>query len=377
MPSYPTYDAYNDLSPTAMGGATRIHGFQPITSSAPITYVGAYDNYVIPTGKSKYETFVVTLTQGATYSIQSSSFFEPSLKLYDHVGNYLGGAGDSLYGDDLMWVVAPYTGDYYIVPGWDPGLASGNTWLLLVLKEDVGTITRYTLNGTDEREVLVGQTGPAQTFISSSEPTNRNEFIYAWGGDDVIWGNGGDDIIYGGTGFDVAHYHGSYTEYRTSPSGTGGMSLSDKVGDRSGHDVLYDVERIQFSGGGGIALDINGNGGLAARAIAAAMGRGYADHPFYYGQALHLLDAGNTLDQVMTNLIASTYPGKTPTQLVTAIYTNVVGHAPSPNELANYTGLITSGQATAGELAAVGAMTDINAWRIGLAAHIDTGFWFI
>lgn len=80
--------------------------------------------------------------EGATYSVLDISFFDPYLRLYDASGNavFVGSETvdnyaelmyrDMLHMPDggrysldiaLKWV-APYTGDFYLKPGWDQGI---------------------------------------------------------------------------------------------------------------------------------------------------------------------------------------------------------------------------------------------------------------
>ena len=94
----------------------------------------------------------------------------------------------------------------------------------------------------------------------------------------------------------------------------------------------------------------------------------------YAGIGLNLLDGGMLYLDVMTvALNAHLGAGATHEAVVTTLYTNVVGFAPTAAVLAYYTGLLQSGQYTPASLGMLAAETPDNAISINLVGLAATG----
>jgi hypothetical protein len=100
--------------------------------------------------------------------------------------------------------------------------------------------------------------------------------------------------IDGGNGLDTVVYDGARANFTVTKE-VWGYSVLDQTG-AQGSDLLVNVERVKFSDGKALALDIDGNGGQVYRMYQAAFDRtpdagGYA---FW----LNAMDHGYTLDQI-------------------------------------------------------------------------------
>lgn len=137
MANYTTIDSIIDLSDTEKISAVDI----PMTTT---TNDPKYDlsGMVVGVTKAPYNpVYKFTATEGETISVIDQSFFDPYLRLYDSSGNAIQISSESVdrvaevyfydlthpsdggsYSLDLIleWV-APYTGTYYVKPGWDQG----------------------------------------------------------------------------------------------------------------------------------------------------------------------------------------------------------------------------------------------------------------
>ncbi len=91
-----------------------------------------------------------------------------------------------------------------------------------------------------------------------------------------------------------------------------------------------------------------------------------------------MFDAGQTPEQVAQLAIGARFGG-TPSSrdLVTLLYTNVVGVAPGAAELSFYAGLVDGGTYTQAGLALLAANTDLTAASIGLAGLAASGLEFL
>ena len=154
------------------------------------------------------------------------------------------------------------------------------------------------------------------------------------GGNDLLGGFGGNDSIDGGAGTDVAYYSGARANYTVVRTETGSFTVTDSHGGE-GVDTLVNVERLQFADQW-VALDIQGNAGMAYRLYKAAFDR-LPDLPGL-GFQMNALDTGHTLVQVAGNFIASpefqtTYGNVSDEQFVTLLYRNVLDREPEPEGL--------------------------------------------
>lgn len=134
---------------------------------------------------------------------QPSSLFDPfQVVLYDDTGLPLAVSQEATYGtDDILDFVAPYTGTYYIDPGWDQG-----SFYTAVSLRVYGHLN---LPGTDGNDYLTGSTIDAGLGNDSVVGSGSSTYLRGGDGADVIQGgvgfddingNKGDDSIDGGTG---------------------------------------------------------------------------------------------------------------------------------------------------------------------------------
>lgn len=183
----------------------------------------------------------------------------------------------------------------------------------------------------------VGTSGRYLTGSAASEQ------LPGGAGNDRLSGSGGNDVIDGGAGTDTAFYAGARGNYVLTQS-KGGFVVRDQTG-RDGTDTLLNTERIKFADVQ-VAIDIDGNAGMAYRLYKAAFDRA-PDLPGL-GYQMHDLDIGHSLVQVAQNFIrspefASTYGALTDVQFVTQLYSNVLDRAPDPGGLAFHAANLSNG----------------------------------
>jgi Ca2+-binding RTX toxin-like protein len=176
-------------------------------------------------------------------------------------------------------------------------------------------------------------------------------------------GLGGNDTLDGGGGIDTAVYAGNRAAYTIGGSGT---AISGAEGD----DTLLSTERVRFADTN-LAFDLGAgaSAGNTVRIIGAAFGAPtIAQQPDYVGIGLNLFDAGTSMQQVCELVVQIL--GLSNTAFVTTVYTNVVGVAPSTQELNAFVGQLEGGtsQATLLELAATIELNELNINLVGLQA---------
>ncbi|MFA6498003.1 MAG: Ig-like domain-containing protein, partial [Desulfurivibrionaceae bacterium] len=146
MGSYQILDYLSRYMPTAtqMGMAQAL-SFSAYTPS--ISFMAIYDHeakyYESEDYASLRDLFRVNFTEGATYHIYSSSFFDPFLlSVHDSQGRFIAVDNGTTYGSDsISHFIAPYTGTYYVNASWDQGYADSHKFVYLSILEDIDTAT--------------------------------------------------------------------------------------------------------------------------------------------------------------------------------------------------------------------------------------------
>lgn len=210
MAAYTTLDYLPDLTATEMNTAGTLT-FKPYAGSNSVGWDITAEAY----GDEKYailhDTYRFTATEGATYTLISTSYFDPFLlRIFDVSGNTIvaNDEGDdgadflisgTYYSNDIIfnWK-APYTGTYYVQANWNQG--SFYTFYALIINADVDTAPITSGRGSIQMTapgLTYGTTGAE--FIGGS---SGNDTIIALDGDDFVTGNNGDDDINGNVGVD-------------------------------------------------------------------------------------------------------------------------------------------------------------------------------
>ncbi len=124
-----------------------------------------------------------------------------------------------------------------------------------------------------------------------------------------------------------------------------------------------------------MALDLNGNAGIVAKILGAVFGRAAVTNKQFVGIGLSYIDAGWTYDN-LAGLALSAAGASSPDQVVTLLWTNVIGSAPTESNKAPFIGMLQGGT-TPGALAHMAADTEFNTLNINLVGLMQTGIGFI
>ncbi|MBI5275657.1 MAG: hypothetical protein HY854_04290 [Burkholderiales bacterium] len=195
----------------------------------------------------------------------------------------------------------------------------------------------YTLGSAVENLQLAAGTAPLEG--------QGNALANVMAGNDgrnTLIGGGGNDTIDGGAGIDTAAYSGTRGQYTVQQTG-GGLQVSGG----EGTDTLSNIERLWFTDTG-VAYDLQGNAGTVAKILGVVFGRPSVANPQLAAIGLDIVDNwGLTQDQLMQlALDAALGPGASNQAVVTLLYTNLVGAAPTAEVRDSYVTWITSGSYT-------------------------------
>ena len=172
----------------------------------------------------------------------------------------------------------------------------------------------------------------------------------------------------GGAGIDFATYASGHFSYQVSPNGAGWRVTGTGL-----NDTLGGIERVLFADRK-LALDLSGNAGTVAKLLGAVFGAGsVVSHPDYVGVGLNLLDNGTSYATLAQYALDARLGTHSNADVVTLLYTNVVGAAPPQSESAYYLNQLTSGAQTQATLGVLAAEHALNVGNIDLVGLSQTG----
>jgi hypothetical protein len=137
---------------------------------------------------------------------------------------------------------------------------------------------------------------------------------------------------------------------------------------------IINIERLLFSDKS-IAIDLNGNAGTTAKILGAVFGKDSISNKNYVGIGLHFLDAGWSYDN-LAGLALDAAGAKTNDQIVSLLWTNVIGKKPTAADKQPFIALLENGM-TAGALAHLAADSSFNTTNINLVGLAQTGIEYI
>jgi hypothetical protein len=181
----------------------------------------------------------------------------------------------------------------------------------------------------------------------------------------------GADAFLGTTAIDTVVVSGAASNYSITKTANG-YKITDKAGSDA-TDTVSNVERVKFTDSH-LALDIDGNAGTTAKILGAVFGKDSVGNKAFVGIGLSFLDAGWTYDR-LGGLALDAAGAQTNDQIVTLLWTNVIGSKPSTADKAPFIALLENGM-TPGELVHLAADTIFNTTNINLIGLSQTGIEF-
>lgn len=219
------------------------------------------------------------------------------------------------------------------------------------------------LTGTASNDTLRGGTG--------------NDTLDGLAGNDQLAGLGGNDTLKGGDGLDTAVYTGAKSSH-TIARNSSGFTVSSVL---EGTDTLEGIERLSFSDVK-VALDLDGNSGLAALLIGALLGKASLQNKALVGTVVGLIDGGQTLADlsqlvVTTGVVASLAGGTGNDSFVRLLLRNVIGSDSNAGMVSSLTGLLDDGVFTHAAMLTTVAGLELNKAQIDLVGLGQSGLEYI
>jgi hypothetical protein len=138
-------------------------------------------------------------------------------------------------------------------------------------------------------------------------------------------------------------------------------------------DHLTSIERLRFTDTFS-AFDLLGNAGSTAKLLGATFGKASIANKYLVGIGLHMLDGGMSYTDLMGAVINAVLGSSASNSaVVELLYTNVIGSAPSVNDLAFFTDWLDKGIYTKASFGVLAADTELNIVNVGLVGLASTG----
>jgi len=197
---------------------------------------------------------------------------------------------------------------------------------------------------------------------------------YPTAGNDLFTGTAVNDYFNGQAGLDTVVLSGTRAQTTLTATGTGFTATGP-----GGTDTLVNIERVVFSDRG-VAFDMLGSAGSAARIIGAAFGSANMT-PAFMGIGIRLFDGGISMHDAAqlalgTPLFLQLAGGHDDASFVKEVFLNVVGRVPTFAEQSYYVGVLASG-VTQADLLASAANSVFVADTIDLVGLGQTGIDYI
>jgi hypothetical protein len=188
----------------------------------------------------------------------------------------------------------------------------------------------------------------------------------------VYEANTHSQAIAGGAGVDKVVFAAPSSSYAVTATAAG-WTVAGGPGDVH---ALSGIERLQFTDGK-LALDLAGHAGTVVKDLGVLFGPGGVANPAYAGIGLSLLDGGMApADLMQLGLNVAFGANVSDAQLVTSLYQNVVGAAPSQAFVTQYAQLLEDGTYTSVSLAMFAAETTQNLSSIGFTGLSTHGLHY-
>ena len=221
------------------------------------------------------------------------------------------------------------------------------------------------------------------TYLNKdSKNQNINSQLLGTSADDVLKsadvssfrGLAGNDNIIGTVDkLESAVYYGIRSDFIISKSINSSWKVECVLGNE-GADTVSNIERLVFSDKS-IALDLSGSAGTTAKILGAVFGKESVSNKSYVGIGLSFLDSGWTYDN-LAGLALDAAGAKTNDQIVSLLWTNVIGSKPTPADKQPFIALLENGM-SAGALAYLAADSSFNTTNINLVGLAQTGIEYI
>ena len=289
-----------------------------------------------------------------------------------------GSGGSTIYGNDAGNVITGGVGNDIIDLGKGSDTVTGGGGSDTVVFNLA--LANYGFSGGKTALTVTGEGSDLLNNVSTLRFSDHTIELSAYAslrggsaGNDVFAAGAGNDMFSGGAGLDTVAFGLARDNYTVAASGSA-FTVGDKGG--AGTDLVAGVERLTFSDGGVVALDIGGAAGQAYRLYQAAFNR--APDQGGLGFWIGKMDEGLSLAATAQNFLDSAenlakYGALTDLQFVRQLYANVLHREPDAGGQAFHLHNLTVGVPRATVLAEFSESPEN---QIGVIGSISNGIHY-
>ena len=217
-----------------------------------------------------------------------------------------------------------------------------------------------TLQGTTYLDAVSGASRSDKLVLRNVEAIEFSDKVVSLEIADVYVSTASKDNFDGGPGMDTVVYSGNLADYVVKPDVSGIEVRSAAASE--GSDWLLNIERLQFKDKG-LAFDLDGNAGVAAKTLGLVFGSDAVALPNYVGICLDLLERQNYTQSLLMKAALNVRLGADvtdPGKVVDFLFVQLTGAVPSAQDKASFVNLIVNQTYSTESLAVAASELSLN-----------------
>lgn len=234
-----------------------------------------------------------------------------------------------------------------------------------------------TLQGTTYLDAVSGASRSDKLVLRNVEAIEFSDKVVSLEIPDLFASTPSKDNFDGGPGVDTVIYTGSQADYVVKPD-VSGMEVSSASASE-GSDWLLNIERLQFKDKG-LAFDLDGNAGVAAKTLGLVFGSGAVEWPNYVGICLDLLERQNYTQSLLMQAALNVRLGADatdPGKVVDFLFVQLTGAVPSAQDKASFVNLIVNQTYSIESLAVAASELSLNPVAPALVGLATSGLPYL
>lgn len=234
-----------------------------------------------------------------------------------------------------------------------------------------------TLQGTTYLDAVSGASKSDKLVLRNVEAIEFSDKVVSLEIPDTFVSSPSKDNFDGGPGLDTVTYTGNQAEYVVKPD-VSGIEVSS-ANFSEGADWLLNIERLQFKDKG-LAFDLDGNAGVAAKTLGLVFGSDAVALPNYVGICLDLLERQNYTQNLLMKAALNVRLGadaSDPGKVVDFLFVQLTKEPPSPSDKATFVNLILNQTYSIESLAVTAADLSLNPISTALVGLATSGLPYV
>ena len=234
-----------------------------------------------------------------------------------------------------------------------------------------------TLQGTTYLDAVSGASKSDKLVLRNVEAIEFSDKVVSLEIPDTFASSPSKENFDGGPGLDTVTYTGNQAEYVVKPD-VSGIEVSS-ANFSEGADWLLNIERLQFKDKG-LAFDLDGNAGVAAKTLGLVFGSDAVALPNYVGICLDLLERQNYTQNLLMKAALNVRLGadaSDPGKVVDFLFVQLTGAVPNAQDKVSFVNLIVNQTYSIESLAVAASELSLNPAAPTLVGLATTGLPYL